>query len=118
MARILITGSRTWENTALIQSVLLTLGDPETDTLVSGACPTGADKICEDVWPGRIERHPANWEAYGRGAGFKRNKEMVDLGADLCIAFIHNGSKGATHTADTAEKAGIKVVRFEDTREK
>lgn len=116
--RILITGSRTWHDEGQIIDALLgaTAGVPFGDiTLVSGACPQGADRLCEKVAEAlgmKVERHPADWSRHGKRAGFVRNAEMVALGADICLAFIKDGSKGATMTADLAERAGIKTRRF------
>lgn len=121
--RILVTGSRDWEDVAYIHSVLddyYSMGDDMVPiTLVSGACPKGADAICESyaAWAGwKIEEHPAQWDEYGKAAGFVRNSHMVALGADICLAFIKNRSKGATMTARLAQEAGIETIvwRIED----
>lgn len=121
--RILITGSRDWTDTEVIIEALraVVVENAETTqadmTLVSGACPTGADNICEDValFLGMVvERHPADWKRYGKSAGFRRNSEMVNLGADICLAFIKNDSKGATMTKNLAEKAGIETRVFRE----
>jgi hypothetical protein len=125
--RLLITGSRDWTDAVAVGEAIYTALDGVADgelVVVHGACPTGADrlasKFCEDeAWwfdnTGRSlieERHPARWSE-GRSAGPRRNAEMVALGADVCLAFILNGSPGATHCANAAEKAGIPVRRFE-----
>lgn len=122
MIRILVTGSRTWTNRnwlsmELISAAAETAGGLEVPvTLVSGACPRGADRIAEELaksWDWTVERHPADWKAYGKAAGFIRNQQMVDLGADICLAFVRNGSRGATHCGQAAERAGIPTRWFE-----
>lgn len=37
---------------------------------------------------------------------------MVDLGADVCLAFMNPGSKGTKNCVDKAIKAGIEVKLF------
>lgn len=115
--RILLTGSRDWTDDSVIHGALMdALSEFPRAVLVHGACPTGADATADLIWHlcfgAPVERHHADWKAHGKRAGFIRNAEMVKLGADVCLAFIRNGSKGATHTADLAEKAGIPVRRF------
>jgi hypothetical protein len=121
VTRILITGSRDWTDIDKITEVLrgtwIAAGMPDDITLVSGSCRTGADAIAEEVWERQgfpIESHPADWSV-GKQAGFIRNAEMVSLGADICLAFIKNESKGATMTADLAQKSGIPTFRFTET---
>jgi hypothetical protein len=114
MRRVLVTGSRTWTDVATIRQQWR----DGTAVLVSGGCPRGADWIAEDVWAdwgGRIERHPADWDRYGRSAGFRRNADMVTASADVCLAFIRAGSRGASHAAELAASVGIPVLRYART---
>lgn len=122
--RVLVTGSRDWADINVVWSRLDALyGSAATDedfTVVHGDCPTGADRQarewCEtmhdqpgDPVPNVIEeRHPADWRTFGRAAGFRRNAEMVSLGADWVLAFIKDESRGASHTLGLARKAGIR----------
>jgi hypothetical protein len=111
MYRVLITGSRTWNDRAVIRAALGDVWNPEA-VLISGACPDGADALCEACWThwrGTVERHPANWNRHGRRAGFVRNAELVAAGAAVCLAFIKANSAGASHTARLATEAGIPI---------
>lgn len=124
--RVLVTGSRSWEDVRTLRSalndVLAQLASPATPvTVVHGDCPQGADRQAS-VWVRDTQRgprfavteekHPANWALNGKRAGFIRNQLMVNLGADLVLAFIRDNSRGASHTAALAEAAGIPVRRW------
>ncbi|MGW2520535.1 DUF2493 domain-containing protein [Streptomyces sp. NPDC001617] len=112
--RILITGSRDWEDQDAVYKALAevvrVLPVNQEVIVVHGACPTGADHMAHEWARGfgaLIEAHPANWVKHGRQAGPLRNAAMVTAGADICLAFIRNGSRGASHTARLAEAANI-----------
>ncbi|WP_031514818.1 DUF2493 domain-containing protein [Streptomyces sp. NRRL F-5123] len=114
--RVLVTGSRDWHQPVSIEIALTSLLLTRRHiTVVHGACPRGADAMAH-AWATtrgiEVEPHPADWQQHGKAAGFRRNAEMVNLGADLCLAFIRNSSRGASHTAALADAAGIPVRRW------
>lgn len=133
--RILVTGSREWTDTGAIFNALLNAAKQESNvTLVHGGAK-GADFIANrwaEHFQWTIEEHPANWDSCGPDcddshkrvrydgtkycprSGFIRNAEMVNLGADICLAFYKGTSKGTDMCAKLAEKAGIKVLRVMD----
>ena len=62
--------------------------------------------------------HVADWKGLGNIAGPMRNREMVEAGADLCIA-LHRTietSKGTKDCMRQALAAGISVYLVEDDR--
>lgn len=125
--RVLVTGSRTWSDAGPVWYCLSAIarsavaeGDTEI-VIVHGSAP-GADSHA-DAWVRhhrrngvQAERHPADWPGLGKRAGFVRNKAMVDRGADICLAFIRDHSRGATQCAELAERAGIpvRVIEWDD----
>jgi hypothetical protein len=118
--RILVTGSPDWDDEAGVRNALteLSAGHPGPHTLVHGACPTGTDALADRIAADlgfTVERHPARWRRYGRSAGYRRNAAMVVLGAEVCLAFIRDGSPGASMTARLAEEARIPVRRHTTT---
>lgn len=114
--RILVTGSRFWVHELTIMQALATAQGTTPArqmVLVHGACRTGADSIAAryakaNGWD--IEAHPADWARYRDAAGPIRNQRMVDLGADLCLAFIRDQSVGSSGCLDKARRKGIKTT--------
>lgn len=122
--RIIVTGSRSWSDVMVLRQALAWLAydvvvrDGGSLVVVHGACPTGADAMASEWvahWPGTgwsgvtEERHPADWEQFGKRAGPIRNEAMIKAGADLVLAFPLPGGKGTQHAIRLAREAGIPV---------
>ena len=113
--RIIVCGSRGWTDRKRIADRLFDC--PVTSTIVCGYnperdTPKGADRLAyqEAQKLGLlVEPHPAEWEKYGKSAGFRRNEEMAGLGAILCIAFWDGRSNGTKDMMERAERYGIPV---------
>lgn len=119
--RVIVTGSREWQDEAAVRTALTRswreAGQPLV--VIHGACPTGADRIAsewarEHEYAGITEEPwPAKWKLYGRRAGPQRNAEMVAAGAALCLAFPFGQSSGTRHAMRCARAAGIPVHDFD-----
>jgi hypothetical protein len=114
--RIIVTISRDWDDYDAILAAFYDL-TPGLDfakvTVVHGA--SNMDWFVAGIahmLGASLEAHRADWGRHGKMAGPLRNQEMVDAGADLCIAWIKNKSAGATGCAARAEAAGIEVRRY------
>lgn len=126
--KVLTTGSRTWKGVYGEWIITLTLNRLESLghalhsplRLMNGACPEGADAIVQR-WADRrevpLEEFPADWANYGKAAGPMRNMYMVHLGADMCIGFLRDNSRGTMGTLDLARAAKIPtfVVPWDDS---
>ena len=74
------------------------------DIICSGLCPEGGDRFAvmiqekyniPKIW------HPAEWEKYGKAAGFIRNS-YIARDSDILIACVSEDRKGGTE--DTIKK--------------
>jgi len=80
-------------------------------TIVSGGA-NGADRLAEkfaDHKQIKIRIFYANWDRYGKSAGFKRNIEIVNV-SDMVIAFWDGKSRGTKNTIDLAINAKKPVI--------
>lgn len=112
MRRILICGSRTWENPAPIEYVIdrdllngrrkssrkedllvITGGAPGVDTLAEQACKKLGIHVA---------RVDALWDTYGRSAGPRRNGVMLSLDPELVIAFHFSRERLTEDVSGTA----------------
>lgn len=109
--RVLICGSRTWNDPAPIEAVISQLR-PGT-VVIEGDAP-GADRIAGQL----ARRHglevltyPADWARYGDAAGPIRNARMLREGKPThVVAFRMPGtSRGTDNMIDQARKAGVPV---------
>lgn len=129
--RVLVTGSREWSDITAIPRILSDLlREHHRVTIVHGDCPTGADHHAR-VWAEcgilhgmrhfevtvRHEPYPALWNEFGKQAGPIRNRYMVGLGADVCLAFPTPSSRGTISCMDLAAAAGIPVINYGTPRE-
>lgn len=75
------------------------------DKIISGGAK-GADLLAKryaDYYGVDYVEFPADWDKFGKSAGFRRNQQIVDA-CDMVLAFWDGKSRG---TADTIVKARI-----------
>ena len=111
--RVLVCGSREWNNAELILERLKTV--PSGSTLIHGGC-RGADIISSEIGKELgfgVVCFPAKWGEHGRAAGPLRNQRMIDEGKpDLILAF-HNDLNSSKGTSDMLNRARKHNIPFE-----
>jgi hypothetical protein len=111
MRKVIIAGSRDFNDYERLCEVCNTLLAVESDIeIVSGTCK-GADQLgeryaIEHNLP--VKKFPADWNKYKRAAGYRRNTQMAEYG-DYLIAFWDGLSKGTQMMINIAKKKGLKV---------
>jgi hypothetical protein len=120
MMIVLVCGSRDWTNPDIIRTRLSKL--PQGTVVVEGE-GRGADRIARDValeLGFEVLRVPANWKLYKKAAGPIRNREMLDLGPGLIIAFHEDlaSSRGTIDTIVEGHSRGITYEVWDDKGER
>lgn len=98
--KIIIAGSRSFRNYRLLENIMddvvkkAKLKSYEVE-IISGTA-YGADQLGEDYAEDNeliIHRFPADWNQFGKQAGFIRNKQMAKF-CDAAVIFWDGKSKG------------------------
>ena len=120
--RIIIAGGRDFVFVSMLEESLdeyiekLSEDDKRRITIISGGA-VGADTLGERYAKERgysLIRFPANWDKYGKRAGYIRNAEMAkyavaDGSYGVLFAFWDEESRGTKNMIETAEKYGLEV---------
>lgn len=114
MYKIIIAGSRTFNNYKKLKRILLQILNKYNEFEIVSGTARGADKLGEkfaNEFNLPIKRFPANWNKDGKSAGFIRNSEMAKY-ADGCIVFWDGKSKGTEHMIKLAKVHNLKLMVF------
>ncbi len=116
MIRVIIAGSRTFNDYPFLESKLDFLFSKaiergEEIIIISGKAK-GADSLGERYALDRgfsVEEYPAEWERYGKSAGYRRNVQMAEVATHL-VAFWDGQCRGTKHMIDIANERNL-IVR-------
>lgn len=115
--RLLICGDRNWspKRHLIIKSIIAGIEKVCEDelTVISGGA-RGADSIAREaceLFKIDFEEYPANWDAFGNSAGPIRNRQMLNTGIDLVVAFADEveSTRGTKDMCNEAWKKGVPV---------
>lgn len=108
--RVLVCGSRHFTDKDLMEDVLKQYN---ITTIIEGEA-RGADTLAREYANESeilCEKYPADWEKYGKSAGFIRNTQMLKEGKpELVVAFLASDSRGTKNMIDQAKKAGVETI--------
>jgi len=111
MIKVIIAGGRDFDDIEGLYEVMDVLyGDIPKVEVVCGMA-RGADELGAH-WAGYagapVKKFPADWDKYGKGAGYIRNEHMAQY-ADVLVAFWDGKSKGTKNMIQKAFDQGLEV---------
>ncbi len=116
MVKIIVAGSRSFDDYKLMEEKLDELIRGRKNTEIVSGTAKGADLLGERYARERgfeIKRFPADWDKFGKKAGYLRNEQMAKY-ANACVCFWDGNSRGTKSMIDLAEKHKLKtfVIRY------
>lgn len=114
--KIITAGSRDFNDYELFKKEVSKIIYESPDTVIVSGLARGADAMGVKYASDNnleIKKFPADWDRYGKSAGYKRNEEMAAF-ADTCICFWDGKSKGTNHMINLAKKyeLKLKIVKY------
>ena len=124
--RIIVAGSRDFNDFNLLSKNLTEylsekveaniIYSPNQVEFISGTA-RGADTLGEKyayIYGYKVKRFPANWDLYGKRAGYIRNEQMAKYSVEnkrygILFAFWDGKSRGTKHMIDLAKRYGLEV---------
>ena len=100
-----IIGSRIFNDYGILRNFADYFIDSDDDSIVSGGAK-GADSLGYQYAKDNgldYTLFAANWDEFGKSAGFRRNQQIVDA-CDMVLAFWDGVSKGTQDTINKAKK--------------
>ncbi len=133
---VIVTGGRDYPDRESVHHALdLVHALTPIEAVLHGACGatwprvvaadlTGADRWAHEWATERgvvVHAHPANWERYGRGAGPRRNGDMIGRAGQLCrwqedraLVLACPGGPGTADCVRQAKRSGLTVKTLDD----
>lgn len=117
--RILVCGSRTYTDrrqlTLILNGIVAPFVAQNKPVIIVQGEADGADLMAKrwaEFAPDNIttEDYPADWDTYGKRAGYLRNIQMLESGVNLVVAFLDvEMTTGTGHTVREAKAMGLPV---------
>jgi hypothetical protein len=112
--KVIVAGSRDVIDYLIVEEAIRSSPFANDITEVVSGTARGVDRLGENYAKFNnipIKRFPANWDKYGKRAGYLRNAEMAHY-SDALVAVWDGVSPGTKHMIDLATKEGIEVFIY------
>jgi hypothetical protein len=109
--KVIIAGGRDFDDYDLLCEKCDKILSRQTEIEIVSGRARGADQLGERYAKERnypIKMFAADWNRYGKRAGYIRNEDMANYGDGL-ILFWNGISKGSEHMLNTAKEWNLKI---------